>query len=197
MYIINGYKFHTIVSSEGMNSINHNVYVQGTNGQLESDFYGNLSNIIQLEYIGFPIIKLALFKCYWFDNTSNIGTKVRNKYEIVEVRTTRRYNKAYNPFIFAQQTEQVYYTTYLEGHQGWLVVIKTKARSKIAPYQDDDFVGLQVVLHIDLDVINESLVDIDGGGEVDTQLLDQTKFDEPNEDEYITIESDFNDTDTS
>ncbi|RDX88551.1 hypothetical protein CR513_29843, partial [Mucuna pruriens] len=128
-------------------------------------------------------------------------TKVHNKYEIVEVRATRRYNKAYDPFIFAQQAEQVYYTTYPEGHHGWLAVIKTKARSRIvnntlpqieqeASYQDDDFVGLQVVLHIDPDVINESLANIDGGGEeVDTQLLDQTKFDEPDEDEYITSES--------
>ncbi|RDY13272.1 hypothetical protein CR513_01822, partial [Mucuna pruriens] len=158
MYIINGYKFHTIVWSEGMNSINHGVYVRGTNGQLESNFYGNLSDIIQLEYIDFLIM-----------NTPNIGTKLHNKYEIVEVRATPRYNKAYDPFIFAQQGEQVYYTTYLEGHHGWLVVIKTKARSRIieqeALYQDDDFVGLQVVLHIDSNVINKSLVDIDGGGE--------------------------------
>ncbi|RDX95953.1 hypothetical protein CR513_21441, partial [Mucuna pruriens] len=132
--------------------------------------------------------------CDWFDKTPNIRAKVHNKYEIAEV-------------------EQVYYTTYPKGHHGWLAVIKTKARSRIvnntlpqieqeAPYQDDDFVGLQVVLHIDPDVINKSLADIDGGGEeVDTQLLDQTEFDEPNEDEYITTksesESDFNDTDTS
>ncbi|RDY10183.1 hypothetical protein CR513_05335, partial [Mucuna pruriens] len=77
----------------------------------------------------------------------------------------------------------------------------TKARSRIVnntlphieqkvPYQDDDFVGLQVVLHIDPYVINKSLIDIDGGGEeVDMQLLDQTEFDEPNKDEYITTKS--------
>ncbi|RDX80103.1 hypothetical protein CR513_39382, partial [Mucuna pruriens] len=85
--------------SEGMNSTKHSVYVQGTNDQLEYDFYENLFDIIQLEYI-------ILFKCDWFDNTPNIGTKVHNKYEIVEVRATRRYNKAYDPFIFAQQAEQ-------------------------------------------------------------------------------------------
>ncbi|RDX80034.1 hypothetical protein CR513_39461, partial [Mucuna pruriens] len=52
---------------------------------------------------------------------------------------------------------------------------------------------------IDPDVIDNSLVDIDGGGEeVDRQLLDQTDLDEPNEDAYISsedkIESDLNDT---
>ncbi|RDY01450.1 hypothetical protein CR513_15222, partial [Mucuna pruriens] len=71
-----------------------------------------------------------------------------------------------------------------------------------APDQDDDFVGLQVVLHIDPNVINDSLADVHSGGkEVDRQLLDQTNFGESNEDEYITseskIESDFNDIDTS
>ncbi|RDY01451.1 hypothetical protein CR513_15224, partial [Mucuna pruriens] len=47
---------------EDMNSLNHEVYVRGTNGQLEFDFYINLSDIIQSEYIGFPIMKLVLFK---------------------------------------------------------------------------------------------------------------------------------------
>ena len=53
--------------------------------------------------------------------------------------------------------------------------MKTKARSRItdnivseieqeAPYQDDELVGLQEVLELDPDVINESLADVDGGG---------------------------------
>ncbi|RDX67809.1 hypothetical protein CR513_53268, partial [Mucuna pruriens] len=171
-----------------MSSINRGVYVRGTNSQLEYDFYGNLSDIIQLEYTGFPIMKLVLFKCDWFDNTPNIGTKVHNKYEIVEVWASRRYNKAYDLFIFAQQAEQVYYTPYPEGHHSWLALIKTKIEQE-ALYQDNDFVGLQVVFHIDPNIINESLTDIDGGGEeADKQLLDQTEYDEQNEDEYITTQ---------
>ncbi|RDX73074.1 hypothetical protein CR513_47363, partial [Mucuna pruriens] len=149
----------------GMNSINYGIYVQGTNDQLEFDFYGNFFDIIQLEYT---------------------RTKVHNKYEIVEIRASRRYNKAYDPFIFAQQAKQVYYTPYPERYHGWLVVINTKVRSRIihnilpqtkqeALYQDDDFVGIQIVFHIDPYVIIKSLVDIHGGGEeIDRQLLDQT-----------------------
>jgi len=64
-------------------------------------------------------------------NTPNIGTKVDNKYGIVQVKQSWRYNKAYDPFTFAQQVQQVYYTKYPEGHQGWLGVIKTKARSRM------------------------------------------------------------------
>jgi len=37
--------------------------------------------------------------------------KVDNKYGIVQVKQSWRYNKAYDPFIFAE-AEQFYYTTY-------------------------------------------------------------------------------------
>jgi len=98
--VINGYKFHIVLWSEGMNFNNYGVYVRGTNGQSESDFYEILSNTIQLEYIGFSIMNVILFQCEWFDNTPNIGTKVDNNYEIVQVKESRRYNKVYDPFIF-------------------------------------------------------------------------------------------------
>lgn len=91
--------------------------------------------------------------------------------------------------------------------------MKTKARSRItdnivseteqeAPYQDDEFVGLQQVLEVDPNVINESLADVDGGGEeIDVDLLKQPDLVEPDNDECILreneIESDFDDTDTS
>ena len=91
--------------------------------------------------------------------------------------------------------------------------MKTKARSRItdnivseteqeAPYQDDELVGLQEVLEVDLDVINESFADVDGGGEeIDADLLKQLDMVEPDEDECILsendIESDFDNTNTS
>jgi len=160
-----------------------------------------------------PIMNLVLFECEWFDNTLNVGIKVDNMYGIVQVNQSRRYNKAYDPFIIAQQAEQVYYTSYPEGHQGWLGVIKTKARCRISdnivsqvehetPYQDDELIQLQVVLHVDPDFIYDSLAHVDSEGEeIDMQLLNQTNMDEEYEDEYISSEgdmdSDFDETYTS
>ena len=46
-----------------MNSFNYGVHVWGIDGQLECNFYGMLSDIIQLEYTGIPWMKLVLFKC--------------------------------------------------------------------------------------------------------------------------------------
>ena len=41
--------------------------------------------------------------------------------------------KKYDPFIFAQQAEQVYYASYPDtcDKRDWIVVIKTKAQSTI------------------------------------------------------------------
>ncbi|KAG5080666.1 hypothetical protein JHK86_004731 [Glycine max] len=80
--------------------------------------------------------------------------------------------------------------------------MKPKAHSKItynivseteqeAPYQDDELVGLQEVLEVDPDFINESFVDVDGGGEeIDADLLKQLDLVKPDEDECIFNEND-------
>ena len=59
IYIINGYKFETISWNESTNSSNYGVYIWGTDGQLEFDFYGMLYDIIQLEYIGIPFDEVS------------------------------------------------------------------------------------------------------------------------------------------
>jgi hypothetical protein len=134
IYFVNGYKFHTTSWSEGKATANNGVSVKGTDyGQCQYDYYGNLDEIVQLEYPGEPIKRVVLFKCSWFDPTSNIGTRVHKHHGIVEVNSQRRYSK-YEPFILAQQAIQVYYTPYPEKRRdntNWLVVIKTKARSTI------------------------------------------------------------------
>lgn len=213
-YIINGYKFHTMARGEGMKTSNYGVCVRGTDGQLENDFFGILTDIIEVQYYGHPKKKLVLFKCEWFDNTRSRGTKVDNRFGIVEVKQSRRY-QAYDPFIFAQQAEQVYYTQYPEGHQDWLGVIKIKARSAIthnvvskpeteAPYQEVHEINeLQVMLHIDPDDYIDVLADVGGVDEVvDTTLLSQYDLEEESEDTSISSdseesESDFSDNDST
>ncbi|KAG4989410.1 hypothetical protein JHK85_032393 [Glycine max] len=68
------------------------------------------------------------------------------------------------------------------------IVSETKQR---APYQDDELVELQEVLEVNPDVINESLADVDGGGEeIDASLLKQLDLVELDEDECILSEND-------
>ena len=63
IYIVNGYKFHTFNRSDGKQALNYGVCVRGTNGQLQDDFYGILTDIIELSFIGWLVKKAMLFKC--------------------------------------------------------------------------------------------------------------------------------------
>ncbi|KAK2413382.1 hypothetical protein QL285_036100 [Trifolium repens] len=94
-YVINGYKFVTKSQNEGMSTTNHNVCVRGGQYQsLENDYYGVLTDIVELEYTGHPTKKIVLFQCDWFDPSSQ-GTKIDN-YGNVEIKKSRRYQN-YDP----------------------------------------------------------------------------------------------------
>jgi hypothetical protein len=189
-YVINGYKFVTKSQNEGMSTTNHNVCVRG--GQLDSlenDYYGVLIDIVELEYTGHPTKKVVLFQCDWFDPSPQ-GTKMDN-YGNVEIKKSRRY-KNYDPFILAQQANQIYFTSFRQ--QGWLGVIKAKAHSTILSlekknhetiyaYQDDDDVHQQPIV-VSNDDFHQCLVDINGEEEeVPISLLKQLALLEEEEEE--------------
>ena len=48
----------------------------------ESDYYGQLKEIMELEYLALPIKRTVLFKCDWFDPRPNLGTKVHKEYNL-------------------------------------------------------------------------------------------------------------------
>jgi hypothetical protein len=155
IYFVNGFRFHTHEHSEGKETKNSGVGVKGgSNGGAESDYYGVLKEVIQLEFFGEPTKMVVLFYCDWFSPETPNGTRVYDQYDIVEVRQRGRYRK-YDPFIIAQQAIQVYYTPYpgrRRDKQDWLVVMKTKPRSRVdstnsleTPYQEDHMSHVQEV----------------------------------------------------
>ncbi|KAK2395909.1 hypothetical protein QL285_057599 [Trifolium repens] len=159
-YVINGYKFVTKSQNEGMSTTNHNVCVRG--GQLDSlenDYYGVLIDIVELEYTGHPTKKVVLFQCDWFDPSPQ-GTKMDN-YGNVEIKKSRRY-KNYDPFILAQQANQIYFTSFRQ--------------------QDDDDVHQQPIV-VSNDDFHQCLVDINGEEEVPISLLKQLALLEEKEEE--------------
>jgi hypothetical protein len=186
-----------------MSTTNCGVFVQGgENETIDNDYYGVLTDIVEVSYTGWPIKRLVLFKCDWFDPTLNQGTKVDN-YGTVEVKASRKY-KNYDPFIFAQQAKQVYFTQYPEGQKDWLAVIKTKARSTIQtlgasklekdiPYQDESI--KQSHATIANDNLEESLVDLVGEVEEGyAPFLDELSF-EWDKDIEIEVEESVEDED--
>ncbi|XP_043816628.1 uncharacterized protein LOC110624237 [Manihot esculenta] len=150
-YCVNGCKFNTINGNSSSNSMNFGVCIKGSNySSEESDYYGQLVEVLRLEYPGLPIKRTVLFKCDWFDPTPNTGTKVHRQYRIVDINNKRRYSK-YEPFVLASQATQVVYASYPSKRRDkndWWAVMKVKGRPVVEvsqtssktyePFQEDD-----------------------------------------------------------
>lgn len=176
-YVVNGYKFHTKSYGSDRATMNSGVCIKGVNYSInDSDYYGQLIEVIRLEYPGLPIKRTFLFKCDWFDPTPNLGTKVHQQYNLVEVNHKRSFNR-YEPFVLAIQAAQVSYTTYpslRRNKSDWWAVFKIKARSVVelpevrettalsrdAPFQQDEMEVPSI--QIDADDAQQSLNDPSG-----------------------------------
>ena len=79
--------------------MNSGVCIMGSNYSASNiDFYGRLVEILQLEYPALPIKWTILFKCEWFDQIPNFGTRIHHQYNLVDVHHKKSYKK-YSPFI--------------------------------------------------------------------------------------------------
>ena len=66
--------------------------IKGTNYTIdEIDYYDQLQEVVELEYLGWLIKMTVLFKCEWFDITPNVKTRIHNQYKLVDVNHTIRY----------------------------------------------------------------------------------------------------------
>lgn len=161
MYFINGYKFHTEEWSKGRKTSNCGVHVKGLAEGGNTDFYGIIKHIFELDYFGLKH-KIPVFYCEWFDPTKNTGTKVHPQYKTVDIKMDKRYCP-YDPFILAQNARQVYYVPYPEmcrDMRGWCATITTKLRGRIeidniedeVPYQSDGM--LPVLPNVEIEAIS-------------------------------------------
>ncbi|GKC92947.1 G-patch and R3H domain-containing protein [Tanacetum coccineum] len=92
--------------------------------------------------------QVTLFKCHWFDNER--GIKVDGKRGLVDINIKSKLG-GNDPFMLAEQAQQVYYTTYPVrkiSRIEWLGVCKTIARST---YNSDPNIvqGDEVTLIVD------------------------------------------------
>ena len=92
----------------------------------EVNYYGALTNIIELNYSG--KYKIVLFRCDWVD--LNRGCK-KDKFGLTLVNFSHLAhsgtNLVHDPFIFASQAKKVYYVKD-EKDAGWLLVKHAKLR---------------------------------------------------------------------
>ena len=226
MYFVNGYKFHTESHGSMRSTSNSGVCIKGTNfSETESDYYGRLIEILQLEYPRLPIKRTILFKCNWFDPTVNVGMKVHKQYFLVDVNQKRKLSKD-EPFILAMQAAQVYYVPYpslRKDKSDWLAVCKVKARPVIdvpaavdktvttnIAFQEDELVNQMLVAEQPIDAqrsIDESsllLNDVDGehvdlaedDNELSEEPLLESETEETDENEIEYEDFESSDTDS-
>ncbi|WZY93050.1 hypothetical protein YC2023_065379 [Brassica napus] len=134
MYFTKGFTFHTYEYGRRRTTRNYGICVKG-----ETDFYGILQEITEVEFPGLLRLKCVLFKCDWFD-------PVANKFGVVDVNAGRSY-KTFEPFILALQADQVSFISYPQIKEleiNWLAVIKVTPCGRIIggeepPLQEEHF----------------------------------------------------------
>ncbi len=153
VYFVNGYMFHRDAHSKNKASVNSRLCINSVGDDV---FYGKITEILEVEYPGYPIKSTMLFKYDWYDTTPDIGVKVHKQYKLVEVNKNRRYAK-YEPFILAMQAEHVCYMSSptLNNNSYWLSVFKVKPRgwtdtrpsgqNKETDFQEEAFVSNDIM----------------------------------------------------
>ncbi|XP_051130138.1 uncharacterized protein LOC127250747 isoform X4 [Andrographis paniculata] len=129
IFFINGYRFHTETHGSSRSTYNCGVCVDA--GGLE--YFGNIQEIMEVEFHALPIKRCIFFRCDWFDPTSGVGTKKHENYNLVEVNK-RKTLCTYEPFILGLQAMQVSYISFpnlRKDKDDWLAVCRVKPRGWI------------------------------------------------------------------
>jgi len=123
---VNGFRFRSKDSERSRRTQHSGVVVSGGQDDDQIDYYGVLTDIIEIHYFGQNHV--VLFKCNWFDvNNRDTGYKV-DKYGFISVNTAKRLiTQDQDPFILASQAEQVFYVPD-NTTEGWKIVVRTPPR---------------------------------------------------------------------
>ena len=122
IYFINDFKYRTQSHGNNRATTNSEVCIKGE----LMDYYGKITEILEIEYPALPIKHCVLFKCEWFDPTPNVGIKVNCAYNLVEINQRRRLAN-FEPFVLAMQATQVYYLPFprlRRDKMDWLAYLK-------------------------------------------------------------------------
>ncbi|KAK1373885.1 hypothetical protein POM88_030078 [Heracleum sosnowskyi] len=148
--------------------------------ETSNDYFGILEEILIIEYPRRPIKKTTLFKCEWFDPTLNVGTKIHQRYNIVE-----------------SSTRQGRLASCMQSESSPLVELPQISESRNQDAYQDDFPEHLDVIRTDdipthLDDIEGTSVDLDDDEESPEEEVEINSYEE----EFSkTDESDFYDSD--
>lgn len=99
-YIVNGFRFHTYKREIRRQTQNSGVIVKGDEESGSSEYFGVLTDILELEYGGRN--KIVLFKCDWWD-TYNEGRGYKKEANGLTFVNTTRHLATNEPYVLASQ----------------------------------------------------------------------------------------------
>ncbi|KAG8365413.1 hypothetical protein BUALT_Bualt18G0102300 [Buddleja alternifolia] len=120
--IVNGLRFHTKQREMNKKTQNSGVVVKVEEESGFRDYYGVLTDIIQLDYLGNHHV--VLFKCDWFEGKS----VQKDKYSYTSINTSKSW-KTNEPYVLASQAQQVFYVKDIKLGNDWKIVIEAQGRS--------------------------------------------------------------------
>ncbi|KAG8367592.1 hypothetical protein BUALT_Bualt16G0088400 [Buddleja alternifolia] len=120
--IVNGLRFHTKQREMNKKTQNSGVVVKVEEELGFRDYYGVLTDITQLDYLGNHHV--VLFKCDWFEGKS----VQKDKYNYTSINTSKPW-KTNEPYVLASQAQQVFYVNDIKLGNDWKIVIEAQGRS--------------------------------------------------------------------
>ena len=109
--------------------------VKGDDETRNQDYYGVLTDIIQLDYFGDN--NVFLFKCDWWVVGKDGRGIQTDKHNYTSVNLAKKWNTN-EPFVLASQAEQVFYVKDSKLGNNWQVVVKTQPRDLYDVPEDED-----------------------------------------------------------
>jgi hypothetical protein len=177
---VNGYRFRSEKYEEKkIDLVSRNVGVcvtvyDGDDNPVE--YFGIIVDILNISWEGSMELELVLFKCRWFDPTSN-GVRRMLNLGLVEVKHSTRLTN-FNPFVLASQVTQVYYLPYAcqsPALSPWWLVYHVPPRDQLLPIDNNTEFPSEDLPTFQEDVL-EGIFMVDIGIELDN--LDPTGVDE-------------------
>ena len=104
-YCTRGYAF----TRKGHSRTTYDAGVSSSSG--DDVYYGNIKEILEIQYPGMVGLRCTVFCCDWYDNTPDRGVK-NDAFGVTSVHSRRKL-QYYDPFILASQADQVFQYIYL------------------------------------------------------------------------------------
>jgi hypothetical protein len=126
---VNGVRYNTVDRERERQTQNSGVLVDGTHNNLQTEFYGQVKEIVQLTYNSNleSIRTVVLFRCDWFSQDGK-ARAIKDDGHFRSINIERFWYKS-DPFILATQAKKVFYVQDTQFGENWRVVQKFEHRS--------------------------------------------------------------------